>query len=142
MAALLGVVNTSSHLNQSKNSQLLLSFKPAYDFLFMNLSPCGADDTMVDSIMDLLIAEALNFSNDWVDTNFKEYAIEAINQKDVPDHLFARFVCGKASDIINEIIVSNVPNFGASVYTGKIKYQVRSAYLVLIEFLFDTGYRV
>ena len=83
--------------------------------------------------MQMLLSEALNFSEHWVETNFIELAIEALNRNASLDDYFASDVCRMTSEIITLILVEQLPDFGATHYAGKITVTIYNTYMVTIK---------
>ncbi len=113
--------------------RIVVSFKPAYDYLVQLLINYNGDTRLPAEVLSLLLSEALNFSEHWVETNFVEYAVNAINELNVPDDYFASNVCRSTSEIITQILVEQLPDFGSQRYTGKLVYRLTHVYNAVID---------
>ena len=112
--------------------KILVSFKPAYDYLVNRLANYNGASQLPFEILNLLLSEALNFSEHWIETNFVEYAVNAINEINVPDDYFASDVCRSTSELITQILVEQLPDFGSQRYTGTLTYELISIYNAVI----------
>lgn len=99
----------------------------------MRLANYNGEPTLPEEVLKLLLYETLNFSEHWVETNFVEYAVNAINNINVPDDYFSADICRNVSELITQLLVEQLPDFGSHRYAGALTYEITGTYTVVIE---------
>lgn len=100
----------------------IVGFPEAEYYLTEILRDFDKDPMFAGAVLQLLIADAMAYADDWTQSQFLDTAVNSIEQA-VPSQEYAFEIARNASDLINQQLINNLQNFTSERFSGKYTYE-------------------
>ncbi len=112
-----------STVEEEKPSLLvIIEFIDAQYYLTQSVMDFDKDPLFSMSILHLLIRDAMGYASDWKNDTYLDNAVFALEQA-IPNQEAAFEIARQTTDLINQQLIDNFPDFAESRYSGKYTFE-------------------